>query len=257
MPTNVINSSNTAQNIAAKPVAPMMMNHHHHHHQHHHHQPSFQPKIPVTAQTPTVINPQVESLPPMPSLSTTTASSNQSQSSSSSSSSSLAPQMPKSVYDSLAPLDIPSKPVVYVEETNTTTSSTAAATASTTSANETTATSNTASEESSREERAKLESILLGKMMEKGTAAGMMMMDGPSGSSSGPGMPNSHHSHMANRFLGMNKWPRNNMLSQAGQAALISNLANRPLPPNYVCTICKKPGHHKQLCPEAVSRLSS
>lgn len=156
------------------------------------------------------------------------------------------PQMSKSVYDSLAPLDLPSKPVIYVDETSSGASNGKPATAVSVAA---TTEGVTTADESSRDEKAKLESILLGKMMEKGTAAGMMMMDGSGGSN-----PNSlHHSHMANRFLGLNKWPRSNMLGPGGQAAALINLANRPLPANYVCTICKKPGHHKQLCPEAVS----
>ena len=33
------------------------------------------------------------------------------------------------------------------------------------------------------------------------------------------------------------------------------NPANRPLHPNYRCVICKKPGHHKNLCPEAVRQF--
>lgn len=133
--------------------------------------------------------------------------------------------MPKSVYDSLAPLDIPSKPVIYVEET--------------------TASINPAANlsDSSRDEKAKLESILLGNMMAKGTAAGMMLLDGPGTLGGGSSM--SSLQHLNNKFLGINKNSRNPML--------LSSLANKPLPANYVCTICKKPGHHKQLCPEAVS----
>ena len=95
---------------------------------------------------------------------------------------------------------------------------------------------------SSRDEKAKLESILLGKMMD-GTAAGMRMDGSGPGGASGGGAGTTSLNHFTNRFLG-GKWPRTNT------PAVI--LANRPLPPNYVCTNCKKPGHHKQLCPEPV-----
>lgn len=94
---------------------------------------------------------------------------------------------------------------------------------------------------SSRDEKAKLESILLGKMMD-GTAAGMRMDGGSAGA--GPAVGTTSLHHITNRFLG-GKWPR------ANTPAII--LANRPVPPNYVCTNCKKPGHYKQLCPEPVS----
>lgn len=231
----VVNTQTVVQPAPVKPPVSMLqptMNHHHHHqpqqhhhHPHHHHnikQSSFLSSVP--AATPQA--PQISAPPTIP---TTNSVSNPS-------SVPIPPQMPKSVYDSLAPLDIPSKPVVYVDE-----SSSGASTANATEGN----IKPSSGEDSSRDEKAKLESILLGKMMEKGTAAGMMMMDGSSGGSGGT---SSHHAHMTARFLG-GKWPRNNMM-QPGQAAI---LANRPLPPNYVCTICKKPGHHKQLCPEAVS----
>lgn len=152
-------------------------------------------------------------------------------------------QMPKSVYDSLAPLDLPSKPVIYVEEQPQSQPQISKSVA----ASDDSASTN-------RDEKAKLESILLGSMMSKGTAAGMMMID----SSSGGGSTQSNMHHMTNRFLGMGKWSRGGGVSgqySQSAAANMMMLANRPLPANYVCTICKKPGHHKQLCPEAVCHI--
>jgi hypothetical protein len=48
----------------------------------------------------------------------------------------------------------------------------------------------------------------------------------------------------------------NNVLvnGAANASNWVSRLGNRIPPPNYVCTICKIPGHFKSLCPEAVSQ---
>jgi hypothetical protein len=136
--------------------------------------------------------------------------------------------MSKSAYDSLAPLNLPSKPVFYVDEAkNETANEDKPAQTTSTVAN---------TDDSRQDEKAKLESILFNSMNR---------VNGMEGSGSGY-----HHSHQAgapNRFPGpmLNKnWPRMNN-------AMFINPANRIPPPNYVCTICKKPGHLKQLCPEA------
>lgn len=216
-------------------------NNNHHQHQHQH-----QP-IPVTTTTTTLtqpVNPTPLTTPasqltssssspslttPIPSIPTTTPSTTL--------------PMPKSVYDSLAPLDVPSKPVIYIDEKSASSSETTATLGDGT---ETKKTVDGGGDDStsSRDEKAKLESILLGKMMD-GTAAGMRM-DGSAGPAGATGGGTTSFHHITNRFLG-GKWPRTNT------PAVI--LANRPLPPNYVCTNCKKPGHHKQLCPEPVSFL--
>lgn len=148
-------------------------------------------------------------------------------------SSSVAPPTSKTVYDSLAPLNIPSKPIVYVEEQQAST----VAPATVTDTNKTEI-------DPRMDEKAKLESILFSSM-KPGAGDGSA---GSSGVGSSAGSYNQrgagfHGSIMPGVSGGVRPWtPRMPM----------STAANRPLPANYVCIICKKPGHHKSLCPEAV-----
>jgi hypothetical protein len=137
-------------------------------------------------------------------------------------------QMPKAVYDSLAPLDRPSEPIKYVDEASTQSTS-VEATAKI--AEEDTMAAHVSQRQ---DEKAKLESILLGSLMSRGNG-----MDTS-------GQPMMHTTRYGGQIV--NKWPR------MPPSNMLYNTVNRQVPhPNYVCTICKKPGHLKQLCPEAVS----
>ena len=120
--------------------------------------------------------------------------------------------MPKSTYDSLAPLNLPSKPIIYVNEPNEQTEKT--------------------DSDSRLDEKAKLESILLTQMKPGAEVPGQPRFSAPSIRSSGNQNANTG-------------WPRMPMM--------MTQQAPMPLPANYRCVICKKPGHHKNLCPEAVS----
>ena len=132
--------------------------------------------------------------------------------------------LPKPVYDSLAPLNIPSKPIVYVEEKTSDKNSSAPKTSSD---------ADPAGDDSRLDEKAKLESILLNSMSQT-SATYKQNETNKSLNRFGLSAP-------ANAASSANSWPRmpNGMMQPAR------------LPPNYVCTICKKPGHHKSLCPEA------
>ncbi|RNA38709.1 zinc finger CCCH domain-containing 18-like isoform X1 [Brachionus plicatilis] len=110
-------------------------------------------------------------------------------------------QLLKPLQDSLAPLNIPSKPIVYVEEP--------------TKPNE--------SEPDNRsDEKAKLDTFMMNSMTKL-----------------------SNETNLAKKFLGMT----NRFSGQQNQQMI--NAADRPIPPGYLCVICRKPGHLKQFCPEA------
>jgi hypothetical protein len=144
---------------------------------------------------------------------TTTANLNVPTATSSLSSAPVIPIMPKSTYDSLAPLDLPSKPIIYVTEP--------------TNGDQT----DKSDQDSRMDEKAKLESILLTQMKPGADNMSMPVGGGSRYPIIRPGMgPNQAGS----------SWPRMPMMMNQGG-----------LPANYRCIICKKPGHHKNQCPEA------
>ena len=137
----------------------------------------------------------------------------------------------KTVYDSLAPLNIPSKPLVYLEEKNDTETSLK---------KDSTITANSSEGDDSRlDEKAKLESILFSSMSH--TSSTYKQNDGSSSSSSFSSNKTinrfGNNSTGANTMNTSSSWPR------------MPNMQR--LPANYVCNICKKAGHPKSLCPEA------
>lgn len=108
---------------------------------------------------------------------------------------------------SLAPLNLPSKPLVYIDDSIKSTPSA------------------DLSNDSRMDEKAKLESILMDSMAKTEPIA-----------------PTN-----ANRFQAANK----NWIPNRQPQHTMVNPLNRPLPLNYLCSICRKPGHHKHHCPEA------
>jgi hypothetical protein len=127
------------------------------------------------------------------------------------------------VYDSLAPLNPPSNPIVYKEDASKT--------------QENSIGKSSIELDSRQDEKAKLESILLTSMSE--SSGGTM------GSSSIGGIHHKMESHgHVGRFgatgtlLSGSGWPRPPGTS-------------KPVPSNYICPICKKPGHTKNMCPDA------
>ena len=166
----------------------------------------------------------------------------------------------KSAYDSLAPLNVPSKPVVYVinpkqgvtaaesvsqtetkpgqgQETNDSNSKTDAATSDT-------------SDASRMDEKAKLESILMSSMSQTSLA----YKQGGDGMSLNSRTLYKHSKFAVGKSIGMPMAA--NMVANSGPSIgswvpRMPMVLNR-LPPNYLCTICKTPGHLKSQCPEAV-----
>jgi hypothetical protein len=114
-------------------------------------------------------------------------------------------------HDSLAPLSIPSKPIVYMPETNV-------------NINATTSKEQTNLNEENKDEKSKLESILFSSM-------------------------NQQQLIKPDMLRGANNWqPRMPNMMNMQQ---IRPQQPMQLRPTYICTICKKPGHPKSLCPEA------
>ena len=167
----------------------------------------------------------------------------------------------KNAYDSLAPLNVPSKPVVYVN-VNPEQEATAAESVSQTDTkpsqgqetsdlnSKTDAATSDTSDTSRMDEKAKLESILMSSMSQTSSAY-KQGGDGASMSLNNNGGPHKH------KFSAGNVGSMGNNNGTNGP----TNIGNWPprmpmtpsrLPPNYLCTICKKPGHLKSLCPEAV-----
>ena len=129
-------------------------------------------------------------------------------------------------HDSLAPLNFPSKPIVYMPETSTSNASTTA-----------TSIDQSSNDESRQDEKAKLESILFSTM----NAAGYSNNNSQS-------MKPDNSTVMQQNLRAANNWqPRMpNMINSQ-----IRPQQPQQLRPSYCCTICKKPGHPKSLCPEA------
>ena len=133
--------------------------------------------------------------------------------------------MSDSVYKSLAPLDVPSKPIVYQTEPTPVVAPIVNVVSNEASAENK---SPIASFDDPRmDERAKLESILQTTM--NASVGGYNKLPGTD-SSGGSVVPG------PNRFSG-NMW--------------VPRMQARPLPLNYRCVICKKQGHPKNMCPEA------
>lgn len=127
-------------------------------------------------------------------------------------------------HDSLAPLNFPSKPIVYMQENLTSNPST-------------TSTDQSSNDESRQDEKAKLESILFSTM----NAAGYS-------SNNSQTMKSDNNAALQQHLRAANSWqPRMpNMINSQ-----IRPQQPQQLRPSYCCTICKKPGHPKSLCPEA------
>jgi hypothetical protein len=117
----------------------------------------------------------------------------------------------KTVYDSLAPLNLPSKPIIYQAESS-----------------ESESKAVTSIDDSRMDEKAKLESILLNSMA--ATAVGVAAVKLQTDIVNVP----------TNRY-GVTSWPRPQGNINPG----------RPVPSNFRCSICKKTGHAKNVCPEA------
>jgi hypothetical protein len=164
------------------------------------------PKLPPpTTQTAPVQQQQ----PPAPSLSVSSL-----------------PPLTKTVYDSLAPLNLPSRPIIYVSEPGIHPADMACETPVTAAA----AAVKSVDTDSRNDEKAKLDAILLGSMKPGGDTGGMP--------------PSSYRSYGAGMMSSGSSWqPRMPMMQNGG---------NRPLAPNYRCNICKIPGHHRNQCPHAV-----
>ena len=124
------------------------------------------------------------------------------------------------MYDSLAPLNIPSKPIVYLPEQQS--SNTNKTTSENTEKKE---------DDSSLDERAKLESIMLNTMNASVAVGHNQFKTHGMNSIGNPGLS-------INRYTA-NMWP------------IPQQMQIRPLPLSYRCAICKKTGHPKNLCPDA------
>lgn len=161
----------------------------------------------------------------------------------------------KSAYDSLAPLNLPSKPIYY-QESNGQQKSTELELSQINMMQATQSTTKT--EDSRQDEKAKLESILLSSMNSQSQMASSggvkssqystnntMMQQHLTSQNLDTGSQNVMSAQAVlqqqNRFTG-SQWPPRMPLGQ-----------HRPLPATYRCTICKKPGHPKNMCPDAGS----
>lgn len=164
----------------------------------------------------------------------------------------------KSAYDSLAPLDLPSKPILYGQENH------QKAELELSQINLLGTEQQTAAkiEDSRQDEKAKLESILLSSMNSQSQLGGGPSMKTSQYSTNNTMLIQQHlnnttagdtsttgtmsaqtimQQQQQNRFTG-GQWPPRMPLGQ-----------HRPLPATYRCGICKKPGHLKNLCPDAGS----
>ena len=168
----------------------------------------------------------------------------------------------KNAYDSLAPLNVPSKPVVYVnnpEQEAAAAESVSQTDTKPSQGQETSglngktdaATSDTSGDTSRMDEKAKLESILMSSMSQTSSAY-KQGGDGASMSLNNGG-PHKHKFSAGNvGSMGNNNNGGTNGATNIGNWPPRMPMTPSRLPPNYLCTICKKPGHLKSLCPEAV-----
>jgi hypothetical protein len=138
---------------------------------------------------------------------------------------SIADSLPKSVYDSLAPLNPPSNPIVYKDEVNAKTL-------------ENSISKSSIELDSRQDEKAKLDSILFTSMNESS-----------GGTFSGSSIGSIHHKMDGHGHLG--RFGSTSTMS-TGSGWPRPPGVNRSVPSNYTCPICKKPGHTKNMCPDAV-----
>ena len=168
--------------------------------------------------------------------------------------------MSKSAYDSLAPLNLPSKPIYYVQENTTTVPSLANLEA----ANSSNSNDSAKSEDSRLDEKAKLESILLTSMNSQCQMPGGSMSNNSQYSTNNKLIHNTQTD--ATMAAGTQQMTAQAILQQqqqfqqqAGNRFTANQwpprMPMRPLPATYRCGICKKPGHPKNMCPDAVNNL--
>lgn len=236
--------------------------------------PQIAPVIPSKPLTPVVV-PTIE----QPKLLATSASTSQlqqaaqitpqvnppsmSHSVSASNVTSMQKTMSKSVYDSLAPLNLPSKPLNYGQDNEPKPELELSQVNNMLLTSESSISTKT--DDPRQDEKLKLESILLSSMNSQsqiGPSQGgpkssqyssnntMLLSAQALESGAQAGQPMSAQAILQqqqmqsqNRFTG-GQWPPRMPLGQ-----------HRPLPANYRCTICKKPGHPKNLCPDAVIKI--
>ena len=170
--------------------------------------------------------------------------------------------MSKSAYDSLAPLNLPSKPIYYGQENSLVLPSLALSNLEATT-NSSNSNDSAKSEDSRLDEKAKLESILLTSMNSQCQMPGGSMSNNSQYSTNNKLIHNTQadatlaagaqqmtaqailqqqqfQQQTGNRFTA-NQWP--------------PRMPMRPLPATYRCGICKKPGHPKNMCPDAVNNI--
>ena len=180
-----------------------------------------------------------------------------------------ASSMSKLDYDSLAPLNFPSKPIIYKSEATKTVTPFQSAE----NLPSRTQTEELGTDGARQDEKAKLESILFSSMNASSSSmshtysnSNLLKQDS---SSNGPMlitassmniMQQQQQQQLNNRFAGsVTNWPSRMMSmqqirpQQQQQQQQLQQLQQLQLRPSYCCTICKKPGHPKSLCPEAGS----
>jgi hypothetical protein len=162
----------------------------------------------------------------------------------------VAASISKSEYDSLAPLNLPSKPIVYMQEQA---NKQAASSPSQSLENLQITNEQIKADEARQDEKSKLESILLNSMNASSSSSGSYCTTNQLKSDgqvlvTAASMSMMQQQQMNNiRFAGsLNNWPPRMMNMQQ-----IRPQQPMQLRPTYICTICKKPGHPKSLCPEA------
>lgn len=163
----------------------------------------------------------------------------------------------KSAYDSLAPLNLPSSPIIYKDTSAHKSGELELSQVNLMPANEPKPKLESMLLDTRQDEKAKLESILLATMNSQSH-----MTVGPNG-------------HKSSQYSTNNTLTQAHLESASGQAPMSAQAIqqtmisgnrytagaqwpprmppgqHRPLPATYRCTICKKPGHPKNMCPDA------
>ncbi len=162
----------------------------------------------------------------------------------------------ENILKSLAPLNPPSKPLVYIndeKDTDAIKSDEVKIDLNTTTTTITSVQENNQNDGDLNrvDEKAKLESILQNTMNQANSIYNSAKTINNDSFKSLNNKPMKFGGTEANSSGANN----NALVNGAANASnWVSRLGNRIPPLNYVCTICKIPGHYKSLCPEAVSQ---